>query len=229
MEETACFAGLESYFNSNSHKYFGFPINDHEEKVVRQYVESVKTLFEFAPYMEDIDWKKGMIYFDLSVTPGHMIFAICSCIRNTLEHPSLIKDTWKTLNDKSKFDLTDHEKFIFAHYLNQERTNTNHTLYPPFESGIESQVKFTKPNYRACSNYGKKDAIPDKKYNEPFSEYPYFRSISLFRSYTSPNVVQADVWERPPKNQEFFEYLFERKNPNHNWKGKTWIHGKDDA
>jgi hypothetical protein len=209
--QTPCFARTEQEYRSIldlKPKYlsFYFPIQKTQinQILTKQYVNSIKELFDFGKDMKDIDFVKGTITFDLDVVSGHKIFAICTCIRLLEEEPNNVFSVWKELNNKKSFlPLTSMEKFVLMHYIMQKHHNQNHSLYAGMNSKCEEFISYKPKLMGRASLYSfslSRTPAPEAA-KLPFSQFPHFLKVSLFSSY-SP--------EREATDQSFQKYIKDR-------------------
>src|ERR1035437_3919053 len=105
----ACFVDAEEH-HTNEHQYFAFLFPEQEsikkKMICKKWLLSIKELYNFKEHLNDIDWKNHKVIFDLDVTPGHLIFAICTLIRYMEENPRDIFVRWHGFNDAKKYKLT---------------------------------------------------------------------------------------------------------------------------
>ena len=205
----ACFVGAEDNYNEEKHKYFAFLFPEQasikRKMICKKWVLSVKELYNFAPHFHEIDWKNHKIIFDLDVTPGHIIFAICTLIRYMEENPKDIFTRWHELNDPKKYKLTNFEKLLFLHHNPLTITN-GHSLLDCPSTSFDKFISY-KPEYLSGGTYGGDPKPPNKDFDLPFAKYSHFRSITLQQSYTPKEARGRNNYN---SDGSFEKALFER-------------------
>ena len=181
----ACFVDAEEH-HTNEHQYFAFLFPEQEsikkKMICKKWLLSIKELYNFKEHLNDIDWKNHKVIFDLDVTPGHIIFAICTLIRYMEENPRDIFVRWHGFNDAKKYKLTNFEKMLFVHH-NAVSISSGHSLIDFPKNNFDKFITY-KPNYVSGGTYGGDAKAPHKDFDRPFSKYPHFRSITLQRTYS---------------------------------------------
>ena len=188
----ACFVGAENVYEKKRHRYFAFPFpakRSLKDKIItKKWISSLKELYNFGEYLpqEAFDWKNHRLIFDLDTTPGHIIFAICTCARYLREQKEHIFGTWTNLSNHKKYKLTTFEKFLFLHYLDKALSDGHGFLYYP-QTNFDKFIGYQPPNLQYVkSSYGGCGTKPSANFNLPFSEEPQFRLVGLQQSYTPP-------------------------------------------
>jgi hypothetical protein len=191
VKETPCFVGVETNYSKNKHKYFAFLFPARhtlkDRIITKKWVMGVKDLYNFKEYLpkESFDWKNNRVIFDLEATPGHIIFAICTCVRYLKESSKEVFGCWVDLSDTKKYNLTTFEKFLFLHFLEGSLNDGHAFLYYP-HSNFDKFIAYQPPKLEYCgpSSYGRTAGLPRKDFILPFNQYPQFRTVGLNASYT---------------------------------------------